>query len=59
MPRRFFYVGTFKDFDGNTYFTGSTYKTNTNWGAVAGSIITVPTVYGPFLFEILLHAQHR
>lgn len=53
------YVGTFKDFDGNTYFTGSTYKTNTNWGAVAGSIITVPTVYGPILFAGMGYTRAR
>jgi hypothetical protein len=38
---------SFKDYNGNTYFTGSTLIRKTRWGAISSSIITAPLILPP------------
>jgi hypothetical protein len=41
------YKGSFKDFQGNTYFYGTSYIKRAKWGSIASTIITLPLVAPP------------
>jgi hypothetical protein len=40
------YEGAFKDYDGNTYFYGTSFIKRVKWGSVVSSIILAPVGYG-------------
>jgi hypothetical protein len=48
---------TLRDYNGNTYFIGSTYTKKLRVGAIIASVVTIPTVFFPIL--ILAPGTHR
>src|SRR5690606_35131489 len=43
-------VRSFRDFEGNTYFVGSSFVKETKWGAIIASVATAPLLVPPVLF---------
>ncbi len=43
------YAGSFRDFEGNTYFMGSSLIHRTRWGNIASSVVLSPLLASPFL----------
>lgn len=42
-------VRSFRDYEGNTYFVGSSFVKKTRWGAIAASVVTAPLLFPPVL----------
>jgi hypothetical protein len=53
------YVESFKDYEGNTWFTGSSYKKGTKWGSVASTVITAPLIFVPAYISIFGYRKFR
>jgi hypothetical protein len=53
------YVESFKDYQGNTYFTGSSYIKKTKWGSIAGTVITAPLLVPPIWISFFGYSKFK